>query len=202
MALPQLAERPQPLFMPPPDLSSFELSPALEARQPPEARGLARDEVRLLVSYAEDNRVLHTRFRDLPCFLSSGDVLVINTSATLAAAVPAERADGTPLVLHFSTRFPSGPLPTNQFPTGHLPTGRMPAGLWVVDPSLPRPGQNPRAVWRDDRPGGAPTLPPVGGRSGFTGRFTRLPGYLRPAHSVQLRTPRLAPGRLPDRVCQ
>jgi S-adenosylmethionine:tRNA ribosyltransferase-isomerase len=84
----------------------FQLRPALEASQPPEARGLARDEVRLLVSYLADNQVVHTQFRALPDFLEAGDLLVINTSGTLNAAVNVTRTDGTPLELHLSTRLP------------------------------------------------------------------------------------------------
>ena len=44
----------------------FVLPPELEAGEPPEARGLARDEVRLMVSYGADARVVHSRFRTLP----------------------------------------------------------------------------------------------------------------------------------------
>jgi S-adenosylmethionine:tRNA ribosyltransferase-isomerase len=86
----------------------FVLPPELEAGEPPEARGLARDEVRLMVSYCSDDRVVHTRFRALPEFLAPGDLLVINTSGTLNAALAATRADGTPLELHLSTRLPAG----------------------------------------------------------------------------------------------
>ncbi|HKO24997.1 MAG TPA: S-adenosylmethionine:tRNA ribosyltransferase-isomerase, partial [Chloroflexota bacterium] len=53
----------------------FDLPPSLEAGEPPEARGLASDEVRLMVSHYRDDRVLHTRFRELPAFLLAGDVL-------------------------------------------------------------------------------------------------------------------------------
>ena len=73
----------------------FVLPPELEASEPPEARGLARDEVRLLVSYREDDHIEHTRFRDIGRFLKAGDLLVINTSGTMNAALPAIRADGT-----------------------------------------------------------------------------------------------------------
>ncbi len=86
----------------------FVLPAELEAGEPPEARGLARDEVRLMVSYGTDDRVIHTRFRSLPEFLAPGDLLVINTSGTLNAALEATRADGTPLELHLSTRLPAG----------------------------------------------------------------------------------------------
>jgi S-adenosylmethionine:tRNA ribosyltransferase-isomerase len=86
----------------------FALPPELEAGEPPEARGLARDEVRLMVSHRAGDLVVHTRFRALPDFLAPGDVLVINTSGTLNAALDATRADGTPLELHLSTRLPAG----------------------------------------------------------------------------------------------
>jgi S-adenosylmethionine:tRNA ribosyltransferase-isomerase len=86
----------------------FELPPELEASEPPEARGLARDEVRLMVSYQNDNRVFHSRFRSLPEFLTPGDLLVVNTSGTLNAALAATRADETTLELHLSTRLPAG----------------------------------------------------------------------------------------------
>jgi S-adenosylmethionine:tRNA ribosyltransferase-isomerase len=86
----------------------FVLPHELEAGEPPEARGLARDEVRLMVSYCADDRVVHTRFRTLPEFLAPGDLLVINTSGTLNAALEATRADGTLLELHLSTRLPAG----------------------------------------------------------------------------------------------
>ena len=72
-----------------------------EAHEPPEARGLSRDEVRMLV--ATRDGLAHARARDLPDHLRAGDVLVVNTSATLPAALPATRADGAPLTLHLST---------------------------------------------------------------------------------------------------
>ncbi len=91
----------------PPAALDFELPPELQAAEPPEARGLARDEVRLMVSYRANDQVSHARFRDLPCFLQPGDVLLINTSGTLNAALAASRADGTPLELHLSTHLPA-----------------------------------------------------------------------------------------------
>jgi S-adenosylmethionine:tRNA ribosyltransferase-isomerase len=77
----------------------------LEAHEPPEARGLTRDGVRLLVAERATGRVSHHRFTDLPALLRPGDVLVVNTSATLPAAVPVA---GTPLTVHFSTEQPDG----------------------------------------------------------------------------------------------
>lgn len=86
----------------------FVLPAELEAHEPPEARGLARDQVRLMVSYRSTDRLVHTRFREIPDFLRAGDVLVLNTSGTLPAALPAIGGDGTELRLHFSTRLPGG----------------------------------------------------------------------------------------------
>src|SRR6184192_4559348 len=85
----------------------FDLPPELGASEPPEARGLARDEVRLMVSYRSDDRVAHTRFRNIGDFLRAGDLLVINTSGTMNAALHATRADGTQLELHLSTHLPA-----------------------------------------------------------------------------------------------
>lgn len=94
------------LLKPTLDALDFTLPPDLEATEPPEARGLARDQVRLMVSYRSDNRVVHTQFRDLPNLLTAGDVLVINTSGTLNAALNVTDADGAPFELHLSTHLP------------------------------------------------------------------------------------------------
>lgn len=83
----------------------FTLPAELEAHEPPEARGLARDGVRMLVGRRAGNAVSHFRFTDLPALLRAGDVLVVNTSATLPAAVSVV---GSPLAVHFSTELPDG----------------------------------------------------------------------------------------------
>ncbi|MGL4611649.1 MAG: S-adenosylmethionine:tRNA ribosyltransferase-isomerase [Trueperaceae bacterium] len=84
----------------------FTLSPDLEAHEPPEARGLQRDEVKLLVSCKADDSLQHVIFKDIATFFNAGDVVVINTSGTLPAALPALREDGTRLELHLSTHLP------------------------------------------------------------------------------------------------
>ena len=78
-----------------------------EARVPPEVRGNGRDDVRLLVSEGDD-RVTHARFGDLPRFLRAGDVVVVNNSATIPAAIAARLPDGSPVRVHFSTELPGG----------------------------------------------------------------------------------------------
>ena len=85
----------------------FVLPPELEATAPPEARGVPRDEVKLLVSVGvEPPR--HRRFLDLPDALAPGDLLVVNTSATVPAAVDAVLPDGDTVEVHLCTRLPSG----------------------------------------------------------------------------------------------
>jgi S-adenosylmethionine:tRNA ribosyltransferase-isomerase len=83
---------------------AFELPPDLEASEPAEARGITRDAVRMLVARRASGELVHTTFGELPRFLDAGDLVVINTSGTIPAAVPATATDGTELVLHLSTR--------------------------------------------------------------------------------------------------
>ena len=85
-------------------LADFELPPTLEASEPPEARGVARDAVRMMVSRRRTGEITHHPFTDLPGLLLPGDLLVVNTSATLPAAVRC----GPGLVMHFSTSLPDG----------------------------------------------------------------------------------------------
>jgi len=85
-------------------LADFELPRALEASEPPEARGIPRDAVRMLVSRRATGEITHHPFTDLPSLLLPGDLVVVNTSATLPAAVRA----GPGLVMHFSTSLPDG----------------------------------------------------------------------------------------------
>jgi S-adenosylmethionine:tRNA ribosyltransferase-isomerase len=72
------------------------------AQAPPEALGRRRSDVALLVASRDDGTVRATRFDALPQLLHPGDLLVVNTSATLPAALPAD-LDGTPVRVHLST---------------------------------------------------------------------------------------------------
>jgi S-adenosylmethionine:tRNA ribosyltransferase-isomerase len=85
---------------------AFELPRALEATEPPEARGAARDAVRLMVGDAHAQHITHATFTELPEFLARGDLVVVNVSQTLPAAVAATRADGSAVRVHFATRAP------------------------------------------------------------------------------------------------
>lgn len=85
-------------------LTGFRLPADLEAREPPEARGISRDAVRLLVSRAAAGEITHHAFGDFPGLLLPGDLLVVNVTATIPAAVGA----GPGLAVHFSTPLPDG----------------------------------------------------------------------------------------------
>ena len=67
--------------------------------------GLDRDAVRLLVSRGTE--VSHHAFVELPGLLRAGDLLVVNTSPTLAAAVDGWVGHAR-VVVHFSTRGDDG----------------------------------------------------------------------------------------------
>ncbi len=82
----------------------FVLPAEREAHDPPEARGLPRDGVRMLVSRRACGQISHHAFRDLPELLLPGDLLVVNTTGTLPAQVRA----GGGLAVHFSTPLPDG----------------------------------------------------------------------------------------------
>ena len=84
---------------------AFALRPANEAHEPPEARGLARDGVRLLVSRG-DAEPVDTTFRQIGTFLRPGDLLVVNTTATIPAALDGRLPDGEPVVVHLSGTLP------------------------------------------------------------------------------------------------
>jgi S-adenosylmethionine:tRNA ribosyltransferase-isomerase len=82
---------------------AFELPGRLEATEPP----AVRDQVKLLVARRKSGRPEHHRFNQLPDVLRPGDLVVVNVSATLPAAIPGRRAaDAAEVRVHFSTRAP------------------------------------------------------------------------------------------------
>lgn len=85
------------------NIIDFELPGSLECTQPTELRNLERDEVRLLVTTDSDH-IRHTMFRNVYQYLQKGDVLVVNTSATRASALPIVLSDNKKGMVHFSTR--------------------------------------------------------------------------------------------------
>ena len=95
---------------------AFALPEVLEAREPPEERGLARDQVRLLVARRGAESIEHERFDQLDRLLEPGDLLVVNVSATVPAAIGARRQTGEPVTLHFA-----------------MPAPQLADGWWIVE---------------------------------------------------------------------
>ncbi|HEX6310070.1 MAG TPA: S-adenosylmethionine:tRNA ribosyltransferase-isomerase [Acidimicrobiia bacterium] len=101
------------------EVLDFTLDPEHEAHEPPEARGLRRDGVRLLVS-SGDADPIDARFREIGDHLRAGDLLVVNTSATVPAALDGCLPDGEPIVVHLS--------------------GALPGDVWLVEVRRPDAG--------------------------------------------------------------
>lgn len=118
---------------------SFALPAANEATTAPERRGLERDGVRLLVTGRASGAQHDTAFRDLAAYLRRGDLLVVNDSATIPAALVARRGDGASFALHLSSR--------------------ISAELWLAEPreNTVAPGE---CAWFDED-GGVTFLAPV-----------------------------------------
>ena len=87
---------------------SFDLPPEFEATEPAEARGITRDAVRLMVAHTSTHEIEHTAFTDFPRQLDRGDIVVVNTSQTLAAELDGVDAAGEALLVHLSTQLPDG----------------------------------------------------------------------------------------------
>jgi len=170
------------------DLTAVAPPEELAAAEPPEARGLRRDEVRLLVSDVERDSIEHARFLDLPHWLSPGDLLIVNTSGTLNAALMAESAAGDIFELHLST-----PLPGSFHPSVADHAGD--AAIWTVE--VRQPAQGTRRLGADEKSRGA-SLPYSNARAGT---MFRLAGgaqatLLAPYPLVNQRRPVDVPSRL------
>ncbi|HET7558596.1 MAG TPA: S-adenosylmethionine:tRNA ribosyltransferase-isomerase, partial [Limnochordia bacterium] len=103
------------------DLLHQPLTGIAAATEPPEARGLVRDQVRLLAQERLTGDVRHAAFVELPHHLRSGDLLVVNDSAVRAASLPIV---GSVLRLNSGTELPDGErLVELQGPDGALLKG-------------------------------------------------------------------------------
>ncbi|CAA9210950.1 MAG: S-adenosylmethionine:tRNA ribosyltransferase-isomerase-like protein [uncultured Actinomycetospora sp.] len=130
----------------------FVLPADAEAHEPPEHRGLARDGVHLLVARGE--RVEHRRFRELAEVLDLGDLLVVNTSATLPAALDVRHDDGRAMTLHVATPLDDGdwvvePRRPHGPETAVAAGDRLAASGVVLTLVAPYPDDDaPRRLWR------------------------------------------------------
>jgi S-adenosylmethionine:tRNA ribosyltransferase-isomerase len=151
------------------------------AASPPEARGLPRDGVRMLVASGSEG-LAHRRAYHLPAVLRPGDLLVINTSDTLPAALRGVTGAGERVEVHLSTVDPAtGPAPARALRDSPSP--------WVVELREPsaRLGGEPSML---DRSGAAVAL--AGG-----GRLAVHDPYPDPATRRRLWTAELTtPGPL------
>jgi S-adenosylmethionine:tRNA ribosyltransferase-isomerase len=138
-------------------LTSFELPDSLSAVEPPEARGIRRDQVRLLV--ADGHGLWHRRFADLPDQLAAGDLVVVNTSATLPAAVDGALPDGRRVVVHFATDLDDGTWVVEVRPAVHAhgPVTSLVSGdrVWLTGDAAatlvtayPDAGEPATRLWR------------------------------------------------------
>ncbi len=122
-----------------PCLPDFSLPAANIAGEPPEARGIARDGVRMLVA-ADGQELAHRLARDLPRVLAPGDLLVVNTSDTLPAALDGVAPGGERVVVHLSTALPGSTPARALADTGSVWT----VEFRVPDGSASRPSDTPR----------------------------------------------------------
>jgi len=143
----------------------FVLPPALEAHEPPELDGRPRDDVRLLVASASRASVHHSAIGDLTDWLRPGDLLVVNTSATLPAALSGQRRDARgrfvePVLAHLATPLPGGlwlaelrrPVPSGNEPLRDADVDDVVAldalgELHLVAPWRPAPPNGGTRLW-------------------------------------------------------
>ena len=90
---------------------TFTLPPELSAKEPPERRGIRRDQVRLLVIDRATGHIEHTRFDKIDKYLRPGDLLVFNSSRTLPASLrgcECSAAHGPCMEVRLAERLPDG----------------------------------------------------------------------------------------------
>jgi S-adenosylmethionine:tRNA ribosyltransferase-isomerase len=135
---------------------SFSLPAELEAPAPPENRGMTRDAVRMLVATKSDGSLVHSHFSELPRFLDEGDLVVINTSGTLAAEIDGRTPDDAAVQVHLSTQLPAGLWTVEIRRDGdaylHAAAGDrigLPAGghVALLTPYSPGPGGDGVRLW-------------------------------------------------------
>lgn len=108
---------------------SFAVPTALLATSPPEVSGTPRDRVRMLVSSRGHQE--HRLARDLPTALRPGDLVVVNDSQTLPAALTGTDGDEE-VELHLST------LDPDTAPSMEVALATT-ASRWVVEVRAPLP---------------------------------------------------------------
>jgi S-adenosylmethionine:tRNA ribosyltransferase-isomerase len=117
----------------------FVLPPELSAKEPPERRGIGRDQVRLLVIERASGKIEHSRFDKIENYLRPGDLLVFNSSRTLPASL--RGCAGGCGGANSSEPASLGELEISAPDPGHAPHGpcmevrlaeRLPDGSWLA----------------------------------------------------------------------
>lgn len=134
-----------------PEIVQFELPNQLACPQPTERRGINRDEVRLLIT--EDNTTpIHTQFKHLADYLNEGDVLVVNTSGTIASAFEIDLPNNRKGRLHLSTSIGNDQWLVEVREVSHNRTIRWRGGTAEMSFSLPAGGKvTLKEQYYDDR---------------------------------------------------
>jgi S-adenosylmethionine:tRNA ribosyltransferase-isomerase len=86
---------------------NFTVPKELEASAPREARGERRDQARLLVIHRDSGQIEHRRFYEIVDYLRPGDVVVLNISSPVPAALPGVTSDGPQIEMRLSSHFSS-----------------------------------------------------------------------------------------------
>jgi S-adenosylmethionine:tRNA ribosyltransferase-isomerase len=89
------------------DSFNFTIPKELEASAPREARGERRDHARLLVIHRHSGQVDHRHFYEIVDYLRPGDVVVLNISRTVPAALPGVTSDGQEIEMRLSSHYSS-----------------------------------------------------------------------------------------------
>lgn len=146
-----LAARPYTHFSSPEDRT---------ATEPPEVRGLRRDDVRLMI--ASPAGIRHTVFYRLADHLRAGDVLIVNTSATVSGQLDGNR-NGAAIIVHVANGLPDGTrvVELRMAPNAAAPVldgqigeriGLAANAVLALIAPYPEPGSSPRGVgnrlWR------------------------------------------------------
>ena len=161
-----------------------------DATEPPEHRGLPRDGVRLLL--AAPGRIEHLRFHDLPATLTPGDLVVVNISATLPAALTGRfrTASGeTQVPVHVATALDADTWVLEvRRPDGRGPQLQLPAGLRIDLPAgveatlatpFPQESSGGTRLWRSAvrQAADAAALDPARDVTGYLARHGRPISY-------------------------
>ncbi|MDQ3715982.1 MAG: S-adenosylmethionine:tRNA ribosyltransferase-isomerase [Actinomycetota bacterium] len=143
-------------------ITRFALPDGSAASEPAEYRGLPRDGIRLLAT--RTGGISHHRFHELPELLQPGDLLVVNTSPTLPAALDADLDNGERRPLHVSTPLDNGDwvvevrLADNSGPERGMAAGarlRIPGGQVLrLLSAYPRQWAGAPRLWRVAVPAG------------------------------------------------